>query len=318
MATPETLAHAMANRSRKKMILAATLTGGIYTYLAAKGKIKMEDGGPEIENPLITGSNPNVTTAQYYDTVPVDETNEFDTVLYNMTRMVGSLIMSEQEQDENQGDAVIIKILEGKITALEHAIKKFQRTKACSLNTGSDPNGLPNLLPFDPTTGTVGGMNLANEPMFRNSSYDFDGGLDETNIEEAFDDILLDLNTDDEEPNVIFVGRNIWRLHRAAARDKVQISLGATGFGKQLINLGIKGTTHQGIPMIYDEALDPDDFYFVNDRYLHIHVLKSANMKVKKLVSPWNQDAIGRRYIMEYQLCNWKAYRTHAAGTNRV
>jgi len=318
MATPETLAHAMANRSRKKMILAATLTGGIYTYLAAKGKIKMEDTGPEIENPLITGSNPNVTTAQYYDTVPVDETNEFDTVLYNMTRMVGSLIMSEQEQDENQGDAVIIKILEGKITALEHAIKKFQRTKACSLNTGSDPNGLPNLLPFDPTTGTVGGMNLANEPMFRNSSYDFDGGLDETNIEEAFDDILLDLNTDDEEPNVIFVGRNIWRLHRAAARDKVQISLGATGFGKQLINLGIKGTTHQGIPMIYDEALDPDDFYFVNDRYLHIHVLKSANMKVKKLVSPWNQDAIGRRYIMEYQLCNWKAYRTHAAGTNRV
>lgn len=317
MATPETIVHAMANRSRKKLILAATLTGGIYTYFAAKGKIKMEDGGPEIENPLITGSNPNVTTATYYDTVPVDETNELDTVLYNMTRMVGTLIMSEQESDENQGDAKIVDILEAKIMALEHAVKKFQRTKAATLNTGSDPNGLPNLLPADPTTGSIGGLNLANEPMFRPSSYDFDGGLDENNIEEAFDDILLDLTHDDESPNVIFVGRNIFRLHRAAARDKAQIQLSSTGFGKQLINLGIKGTTHQGIPLIYDEALDPDEFYFLNDEFISIHVLKSANMKVKKLTAPWNQDAVGRRYIMEYQLCSWKNYRTHAYGINR-
>lgn len=298
------------------MILAATLTGGVYTYLAAKGRIKMEDGGPEIENPLIVGSNPNVTTAQYYDTVPIDETSELTTVLYNMTRMVGSLIMSEQEQDENQGDAKIVDIMEAKLKALEHAIKKFQRVKATSLTSGADPNGLPNLLPDDPTTGSVGGINLANEVLFRPSAYDFGGSLDENNIEEAFDDILLDLHTDDESPNVIFVGRNIFRLHRAAARDKTQISLGATGFGKQLINLGIKGTTHQGIPMIYDETLDPDVAYFVNDEYMHIHILKSANMKVKKLTAPWNQDAIGRRYIMEYQLASWKNYRTHASLRN--
>lgn len=316
MPTPETIAHAMANRSRKKMILAATLSGGIYTYLAAKGRIEMEDGGPEVENPLITGSNPNVATATYYDTVPIDETSEFDTVLYTMTRLVGSMIMSDQEIDENDGDAKIIDILEGKLTALEHAIKKFQRTKAANLNTGTDPNGLPNLIPADPTTGTVGGLNLANETMFRSSSYNFAGGLDENNIEEAFDDILLDLTHDDESPNVIFVGRNIWRMHKAAARDKVQISLGATGFGKQLINLGIKGTTHQGIPLIYDEALSANVAYFVNDEYLKLHILKNANMKVKKLIAPWNQDAIGRRYIMEYNLMAWKMYRTHAYLTN--
>lgn len=316
MATPETIMHAMANRSRKKLIMAAVLSGGIYTYLAAKGKIKMEDGGPEIENPIITGANPNVGTATYYDTVPIDETNEFDTVLYTMTRMVGSLIMSDQEDDENKGDAVIIDILKGKLQALEVAIKKFQRTKASTLNSGSDPNGLPNLIPSDPTTGTVGGINLANEVLFRPSSYDFDAGLDENNIEEAFDDILLDLTHDDESPNVIFVGRNIFRLHRAAARDKTQISLGETGFGKKLINLGIKGTTHQGIPLIYDETMAANDFYFINDEYLSLHILKGANMKVKKLTSPWNQDAFGRRFIQEYQLCSWKNYRTHAYGTN--
>lgn len=316
MPTPDTILHAMANRSRKKMILAATLSGGIYTYLAAAGKIKMEDGGPEIENPLINGSNTNVANATYYDTVPVDETSEFTTVLYTMTRLVGSVIMSDQEADENQGEAVIIKILEGKLKALEHAIKKKQRLDAASLTSGSRALGLPNLLPSDPTTGSVGGINLANEILFRPSAYDFDGGLDENNIEEAFDDILLDLTHDDESPNVIFVGRNIFRMHRAAARDKAQIQLGESGFGKKLINLGIKGTTHQGITVVYDEMLDPNDFYMANDNYLSLHVLKSANMKVKNLIAPWNQDAIGRRYIMEYQLCSWKNYRTHAYGTN--
>jgi len=316
MATPQTILHAMAQRSRKKLILAATLSGGIYTYLAAAGKVEMEDGGPEIENPLITGSNPNVVNATYYDTVPVDETNEFDTVQYFMTRLVGTLIMSDQEADENQGDAVIIKIIEGKLKALEQAIKKKQRVDAASLTTGSSPNGLPNLFPLDPTAGTIGGLNLANTPMFRPSAYQFSGALDENNIEEAFDDILLDLTHDDESPDVIFVGRNIFRMHRAAARDKSQIQLDSSGFGKKLVNLGIKGTTHQGIPVIYDEALAPNDFYFINDEYLSIHILKSANMKVKELTAPWNQDAIGRRYIMEYQLCSWKNYRTHAYGTN--
>ena len=316
MVKPAILAHAMATRSRKKMIQAAVLPGGVFSYLAAKGRTKMEDGGPEIENPLLVGSNPNVTTATYYDTVPVDQTDELTTVHYELTRIVGSLIMSDQEADENQGDAVIVKILTAKLQALELAFKKTQRQYAVSLNSGSQPNGLPNLIPSDPTSGTVGQINLANQNLFRPSSYDFDGGLDAGNIEEALDDILLDLTHDGEAPSVIFVGRNILRMHRAAARDKAQISLGETGFGKQLINLGIKGTTHQGIPMIYDEYMAANDAYVINEDYLNVHILSSANMKVKELLAPWNQDAIGRRYIMEYQLCSWKNYRTHAYLTN--
>lgn len=316
MVKPAILAHAMATRSRKRMITAAVLPGGVFSYLAAKGKVKMEDGGPLIENPLLVGSNPNVAFATYYDPVPVDQTDELTTVNYELTRLVGSLVMSEQESDENQGDAVIVKILTAKLKALELAFKRTQRQYAVSLNSGSAPNGLPNLIPADPTSGTIGGINLANQPLFRPSAYDFNGGLEPGNIEEALDDIILDLTHDGEAPTVIFAGRNIMRMHRAAARDKMQISLGETGNGKQLINLGIKGTTHQGLSMIYDEYMDANDFYVMNEEYLGVHILSSANMKVKELVAPWNQDAIGRRYIMEYQLCSWNNYRTHAYGTN--
>jgi len=322
MAALDTVLHAMLERSRAKLIMASAISGTVSTYLHAKKRVVVEDGGPEIANPLIVGNNPNVTSMQYYDTVPVNQTNEFTTVQYFMSRVVGTVIISDQEEDENQGRAVIFKILKGKIMALDESIKRQFATYHTSVGTGTDPNGLGNLIPADPTTGSIGGINLATEPQWRTSSYDFDGTLTPENIEEAFDDIIfLDLNRQDDgqgspRPSVIFAGRNIIRMHRAAARDKTSIQLNSTGFGKKLVNLGITGTTHGDVPLLFDEKLGANDFYVVNDGYLTLHVLRGVNMKVKKLSSPWNMDASGRRVVWEGQLCSWRNYRTHAFGTN--
>ncbi len=322
MATLDTVVNAMLTRSRAKLIMASAISGTVSAYLHAKKRVVVEDGGPSITNPLITGLNPNVQSMQYYDTVSVDQTNEFSTVGYNMSRVVGSLIISDQEEDENQGRAAIFKILTGKIKALDESISRQFATYHTSVGVGTDPNGLGNLIPADPTTGIVGGINLATEPQWRSSSYNFGGTLTPENIEEAFDDIIeLDLNRGSDgqkspKPSVIFVGRNIYRMHKAAARDKQQIKLADTGTGKKLVNLGIVGTTHNGLPVLFDEKLSANVAYFVNEEYLTLHVLRGVNMKIKKLTAPWNMDATGRRVVWEGQVCSWRQYRTHAFLTN--
>lgn len=325
MAALDTVLHAMLDRSRGKLIMAAAVASAVSGYLHAKKRVIIEDGGPQITNPLIVGRNPNVTSTQYYDPVPVDQTDEFITAEYNMSRVVGTVIISDQEEDENKGRAAIFKILKGKIMALDQSISEKFAEYATSLGTGNDPNGLANLIPTDPTSGTVGGISLATESQWRTSSYDFAATLNSENIEEAFDDIIeLDLNNTagdaegSKKVNAIFAGRNIYRMHKAAARDKTQISLGETGTGKKLINLGITGTMHGNIPVMYDEMLDPDLCYFINDAYLSLHVLAGVNMKVKQLVAPWNMDVTGRRVVWEGQLCRWKGYRTHAVLDNRA
>jgi hypothetical protein len=320
MAALDTVIHSMLERSRAKLIMASAISGTVSAYLHAKKRVVIEDGGPQITNPLIVGLNPNVQSMQYYDNVSIDQTDEFTTVEYNMSRVVGSLIISDQEEDENQGRAQIFKIIKGKIMALDEAIGRQFAAYHTAVGTGTDPNGLGNLIPADPTTGSVGGLSLATESQWRTSAYDFNGSLGPENIEEAFDDILeIDLNRKDttdggqsSKPNVIFAGRNIYRMHKAAARDKQVISLGATGTGKALVNLGITGTTHGNTPVLFDEMLDADTAKFVNDKYLTLHVLKGVNMKVKKLVAPWDMDATGRRVVWEGQLCSWRGYRTHA------
>jgi len=313
----DTIVNSMLTRSRAKLIMASAISATVSAYLHAKNRVIIEDGGRDISNPLIVGLNPNVVSMQYYDPVPVNQTNEFTTVNYSLSRVVGSLIISDQEEDENQGRAQIFKILTGKIQALEESIKRQFATYHTSIGAGTDPNGLGNLIPADPTTGSVGGISLASEPQWRSSSYNFAGGLSTENIEEAFDDIIeLDLNRDGEQPSVIFAGRNIYRIHKGAARDKQVIELSATGTGKQLVNLGIVGTTHNGIPLLFDEKLGANVAYFCNEDYLSLHVLRGVNMRVKELVAPWNTDATGRRVVWEGQLCSWRQYRTHAYLTN--
>src|SRR3990167_9457300 len=182
MATLDTLTHAMLERSRAKLIMASAISSTVSAYLHAKKRVIMEDGGPDITNPLIVGLNPNVQSTSYYDTVSIDQTNEFTTVSYSMSRVVGSLIISDQEEDENMGRAVIFKILTGKIKALDVSIKRQFATYHTSVGAGTDPNGLGNLIPADPTTGSIGGINLAGESQWRRSSYDFAGGLTTENI----------------------------------------------------------------------------------------------------------------------------------------
>jgi len=325
MAALDTVIHSMLTRSRAKLIMASAISGTVSAYLHAKKRVVVEDGGPSITNPIIVGLNPNVTSMQYYDTVPIDQTNEFTTVSYSMARVVGSLIISDQEEDENQGRAQIFKIIKGKIMALDESISRQFASYHTSVGAGTDPNGLGNLIPADPTTGSVGGISLAAEPQWRSSSYDFAGTLTPENIEEAFDDILeLDLNRGDtsaddaaeSKPSVIFAGRNIYRMHKAAARDKQTIALDASGTGKKLVNLGIVGTTHNGTPLLFDEKLGANVAYFINDKFLTLHILRGVNMRIKQLVAPWSMDASGRRIVWEGQLCSWRQYRTHAYLTN--
>lgn len=313
----ETVLHSTLEKSRKKLMFAAVKANALYAYAMANNKVEYEDGGREISNPLIFGRNPNVTSYEYYDTLPITQTNEFNTARYGWGRVAGSVIISEQEIDENRGAAEIFKILKGKMQALEESIKEKFQTYLYGAGTGKDPNGLALCIPDDPTTGTLGGINRANEPQWRTMAKDYSGSLTYQNIEEEFDDILLDMKQGkNEKPDLILCGRNIYKMYRKAVRDKISILADGTYAGKKMYDLGFDGVSFGGITMIYDEDCPSDKAYFINSTYLKMHVLKHVNMKVKELAAPWTQDCIGRRIIWQGQMCLWKANRTQCVIKN--
>lgn len=311
-----TVLHSTITKSRKKLLMAAVKANALMAWAFATQRVEWEDGGWEITNPLVVGRNPNVTSMQYYEEVPVAQTNELTTVRQTWARVVGTAIISDQEEDENRGSAQIVKLLKVKMDVLEESIKEKFGSYLYGAGTGNDPAGLQNIIPDDPTTGTYGGIDRASEPQWRTSSYDFNGTIDETNIEEAFDDILMDLTTKGDKPDLILLGRNLYRFYRTAVRDKVVVNLSDLGKGKGMVDLGFSGIAHQNTPIVYDEDCPVNKGYFINSKYLRLHILRHVNMRVKELTAPWNVDASGRRIVWQGQWASWKNYRTHAVLIN--
>lgn len=303
--------HSTLTKSRKKLIMASIKSNALMAWVFANDRVEFEDGGYNITNPLTLGRNPNVASYRYFDSLPVNQTDEFETVEYGYSRVAGSVIISDQEQDENKGDAAIFKLMTKKMEVLDESIKEQFSTYLYAAGGGTDPLGLLSLIPDDPTTGTLGGISRVTETQWRTSAYDFNGGLDSTNIEEVFDDVLMDLSLKGEKPNVAIVGRNVYRMYRQAVRDKFTIPLSEGSAGKRMFDLGFEGCKHNGIPLVYDEDAPVGSAYLINDKYLRLHVLKHVNMKVKELVAPWNTDAVGSRVVWQGQWCLWKAFRRH-------
>ncbi len=313
MTVLETVLNSTLTKSRKKLIMASIKANALVAWAFATNRVEFESGGHEITNPLTIGRNPNVTSYEYYDTLPIVQTDEFITAKYGWSRVAGSVIISDQEEDENRGETAIFKLIKAKMDVLEESIKEKFASYLYGSGAGTDPNGLSNLIPDDPTTGTLGTISRVTETQWRTSSYDFSDTLDETNIEEAWDDVLLDLKQKEDRPDVIITGRNILRSYRTAVRDKIIINLSeGSNNGKRMFDLGFRGVTHDGIPMLYDEDCPVDKAYFLNSKFLRLHILRHVNMKVKQLVAPWNVDALGRRVVWQGQWTLWKAYRTHA------
>lgn len=306
----DTVLHSVITKSRKKLIMSYVKSNALVAWIFANNRIEFEDGGKDITNPLIVGRNPNVTSYAYYGNLPTAQTSEFETVRYGWSRVAGTVIISDQEEDENKGSSQIFKLMKAKMEVLDQSIQEKFSTYMYGSGPGLDPFGLEAAIPDDPTTGTYGGLSRADNTYWRTSAYDFAGTLASTNIEEAFDDILMDLTMKKERPSVIICGRDVYRIYRQAVRDKLVINL--SEIKKEVVDLGFKGIAHDNIPIIYDEDCPTNKAYFINDTYLRLHILKGVNMKVKELSSPWNVDAVGRRVVWQGQLCLWKAYRTHA------
>lgn len=316
MSVLATVLNATLQRSRKKLIMASMRSNALVAWAFATGRTELEEGGYHITNPLTVGRNPNVTAYAYYDSLPVAQTNEFTTVEYRWSRVAGTVIISSQEEDENKGEAAIFKLMKAKMEVLEESIKEKFSEYLYSAGGGANPLGLPSLIPDDPTTGTLGGISRVTEPQWRSSAYDFDGALNATNIEEAFDDVLLDLTLKGDKPDLILAGRNIIRLYRAAVRDKIMFNLSDTQNGRRMMDLGFGGIAHQNISMLYDEDCPDNRCYFINSKYLRTHILRGVNMRVEKLSAPWSMDASGSRVIWQGQFATWRQYRTHAVVIN--
>lgn len=311
-----TILTASLEKSRKKLIYASLTSNPLFAYLLDSGKIESVDGGTEISNPIITGRNTNVTSYSYYDRLPVSQTDEFKKIKYGYARYGGSVIISEQEVDENAGESKIFDLYEQKLDVLQKTFEERFSTDLYGLGEGKNFNGLALLVPDDPTSGVVGGLDRATNPQWRTMAYNMNGALTSDNIEEIFDKIFMEMaQGKNNKPDIIIAGRDIYNMYKTAIRKLRTIQFDGA-FQNKMLDLGFDTIAFGNVKVLYDENCPVNKAYFLNTEHLKFHVFKNVNMRVKDLNAPIDLDVFAKRVTWQGQLCLWKANRTQAVIIN--
>lgn len=136
--------------------------------------------GSRIEILLEMGRNDTVKWVTPWEAVDVENQELYTRAYFDWKNIMGSVVLSEIEEAMTDDEAVIDKMATAQVRSLKQAMV-YQLQSAVFLdgssNSGKAATGLQAFVAADPTTGTVGGINRANNAAWRNKQTAMGGAL---------------------------------------------------------------------------------------------------------------------------------------------
>ena len=250
-----------------------------------------KSGGDFIAIPLEYALNTSV--ASYSDTDPISTTrvDVFDRAEAQWKEVAGSFVISDLEADRNAGEGEVFDLRKGKLENLKNSLRSALNVMlhgSGTGNSGKDLSGLGNLVPTDPTTGTLQGISLANFSFFRSqqtagtqSSAAFD------NLRAAMRSVynLCSNGVGDAHPTFAVTTRTVFEGYEGlliANERFTDKSSGEGGFANDVLQF-------KGTKISYDNDATAAEMRFLNPKFLKLYYKTGAWMKMLPPVRPANQ-----------------------------
>lgn len=244
----------------------------LLEQMRANGSFEKQNGSV-IRCNLEYATNPNVKFMSELETLTVSRPDTFDYAEFIWKHCGGDVPMTDFERGITAGGAAKFDLEARKLENLKNSLEETINTAMFGDGTGTAGKtigGLQLLVPTDPTTGTVGGINRATYTFYRSQQV---SGAKTTN---AYDNLLGSMTTaynsssngiGKENPTfgvttqTVFEGYesltpSIERLERTSASDKL-----VRGFKGQNVMF-------KDIPLGYDPACPSATCYILNNRNL--------------------------------------------------
>jgi hypothetical protein len=265
--------------------------------LQKNGNSKKFSGGSKIRQELSHTAN---STAMYYsgsETLDVSASNVLGYADFDIKQAAAAVVINGLEQLQNAGAEAKLDLIEERVTVAENSIMNLVSNGIYSDGTGTGGKqigGLQLLVADAPTTGTVGGINRANDSFWRNIVYDAtsDGGAATTasNIETYMLAVWTQLVRGNEAPDLIVTDSTYWKLYHAALSAKQQI-ISSDAFA------GFPSIKFMNADVVLDGGVGGDcptqRMYFLNTKYIFFKTHSKRNfVAINGDRQAVNQDAI--------------------------
>lgn len=147
------------------------LSQALLYFIKNGGGFSAQPGGSLIEETLEYAENTTFKSYSDLETLDTTRIDVFDAARFNWKEIAGTCVYSELEKARAAGTEAKFDLIESKIKNARNSMMAVINRQMYSDGTGNgskDIGGLALLISSTPTTGTVGGINRALFPFWRN------------------------------------------------------------------------------------------------------------------------------------------------------
>ena len=241
----------------------------ILKVMRAKGKFVDHSGGTMITMPLEYAENETAEWIGRGSTVSIKDNQKVTTAKYDWKFLSGSVVRYMVDEQMNKSEPQIFNLVEKNIKNLEKTLQKKMNT-ALLQDGSADSNmleGFKKYITSTPTTGTIGNIDAASYPFWRNQHAASSGDHTVYLIDDMrtmWDDCSGDSGETDT-PQMLVTTKAIKNWYEDEALDSHFYTE-----SNEMADLGIKGCAFKGAPILWSNSCQDDYMYFLNLDYLEI------------------------------------------------
>jgi hypothetical protein len=236
----------------------------LLNHLNEKGRVRVEEGGTQIIEPLMYAVNDTVATYSGYDTIDLTPQDGISAAEYDWKQMAASIAISGIEEAKNRGTEAIIKLLNAKIMQAEMSLKSTLNAQLFgSAAGGNDFNGLGNIVGTQ--NNTVGGINSTTNTWWNpTQATTMAATLSLTNMA----DVYNRASKGSDVPDLIVTNTSLFEKYESLLTNNVRYQ------DVSKANAGFQNLMFKQTPIVFDLelAVDTSDapMYFLNTKYLKL------------------------------------------------
>jgi len=253
------------------------------------GNLEMETGGKEIKEDLLYGKN-TATWFSDYDSVPTDAVDGITAAFFPWRYISVPITISMTEEMESRQSDSALKLLAAKTEQSMNTIRDTLNAAIYSAQTGKTILGLQDLIADSPTSGTVGGVNRANESWWRNQNNSTSTDFNSSSAPSYAGVLLLsslynNCSEGNDQPDKIFTTLTLFT--------ELQDILEGTGYQRLTSNRVPfnSNPAFRNAVINYDRDCTSQHMYLLNSKYMKLKVQAGLNFAKTPFKEPFNQFA---------------------------
>jgi hypothetical protein len=241
--------------------------------MSAAGRVKFIKGGRVIEERLMYGKNTTVTSLGRGDQISLTPPDAITLSRWEWKYVGANMTRYWQDEHKNQGpDALGDLVADNYLVTSESLVEQLNRQVFAdgTGNSSKELDGLENIIKEDPTTGTVGGINAANETWWRNQLKDMSSDTFATQGKIRMITMYNDCTDGAQRPDIIVTSQALHELYEQEVQS-LQMVIPTEMQRNKIADLGFDALYFKRIPIFFDKDIpDTTRMYFINSNALRL------------------------------------------------